>query len=44
MTRAFVAAIVVVVLSAVYMVLQVWYVRPHLWPAGDGASARCQEP
>jgi tRNA A-37 threonylcarbamoyl transferase component Bud32 len=36
MTRPFVTAIVVVVLAAVYMVLQVWYVRPHLWPAGDG--------
>jgi tRNA A-37 threonylcarbamoyl transferase component Bud32 len=37
MNRSAVAAIVVVVLAAVYMVLQVGYVRPHLWPAGDGS-------
>ena len=37
MTKAVLTAIVVVLLSAVYMVLQVGYVRPHLWPGGDGA-------
>jgi len=37
MSKSFVAAVLVVALSAVYMVLQVGYVRPHLWPAGDGA-------
>ena len=37
MTKPFLTAIIVVLLSGVYMVLQVGYVRPHLWPAGDGA-------
>jgi tRNA A-37 threonylcarbamoyl transferase component Bud32 len=37
MRRALAAGSVVVALSTVYMVLQLGYVRPHLWPAGDGA-------
>lgn len=37
MSKAFLTAFLVVALSATYMVLQLGYVRPHLWPAGDGA-------
>jgi tRNA A-37 threonylcarbamoyl transferase component Bud32 len=36
MSKAFLTAVLVVALSATYMVLQLGYVRPHLWPA-DGA-------
>jgi tRNA A-37 threonylcarbamoyl transferase component Bud32 len=36
-TRRFAAAVVVVALSTIYLVLQVGCVRPHLWPAGEGA-------
>ena len=39
MPRSFTAAVVIVVLGAMYLVLQVRYVRPHLWPAGHGARA-----
>ncbi len=37
MNRAFAIATVVVALAAIYVVLQVGYVRPHLFPAGAGA-------
>lgn len=42
MTRAFAPAVFVLVLAAVYMVLQVSYVRPHLWPAGEGARVAAE--
>jgi tRNA A-37 threonylcarbamoyl transferase component Bud32 len=37
MPRSSVIAVVSVALAAVYLVVQVGYVRPHLWPAGHGA-------
>ena len=37
MSRSFLTAVLVVALSTTYMVLQLGYVRPHLWPGGDGA-------
>jgi tRNA A-37 threonylcarbamoyl transferase component Bud32 len=37
LTRAFATVVFVVVLSVIYGVLQVGFVRPYLWPAGHGA-------
>ncbi|MGH9350326.1 MAG: protein kinase domain-containing protein [Vicinamibacterales bacterium] len=37
MTKGFAGATAVVALAAIYLGLQVAYVRPHLWPAGAGA-------
>ncbi len=45
MTRAarpFALAVAVLALAAVYLVLQVGYVRPHLWPAGEGARVAAE--
>jgi tRNA A-37 threonylcarbamoyl transferase component Bud32 len=36
-TRPLATVVIVVVLSVMYAVLQVGFVRPHLWPAGHGA-------
>lgn len=44
MSRRFAAAAVVVALSFIYMVLQVGFVRPHLWPAGEGARLAAESP
>jgi eukaryotic-like serine/threonine-protein kinase len=38
MNRSFAAAVVTVALAAIYMVIQVGMVRPHLWPGGHGAQ------